>query len=181
MGGDKLFPAVLLWAIFAIQELESRTWYSRPTCRFMWKSWGCYPVESEFQWYYCRAEGYYLWLFLQHSVFSHCNLSLQFLTDYLARHNCKSLAIHIERLKRIILSTFTHLQVCFSINRLSRPSCITSWWWRLSLTWGSFVLLILSVERQLICLLTSRQVMEIKPAWLLEGVLFDILNLNFKS
>jgi HrpA-like RNA helicase len=47
--------------------------------------------------------------------------------DYLARHNCKSLAIHIERLKRIIPSIFTHLQVCFNINRLSRPSCITSW------------------------------------------------------
>ena len=49
------------------------------------------------------------------------------LTDYFARRNCKSRAIHIERLKRIILSTFTHLRVCFSINRLSRLSCITSW------------------------------------------------------
>ena len=49
------------------------------------------------------------------------------LTDNFVRHNYKSLAIHIERLKQIILSTFTHLQVCFSINRLSRPSCTTSW------------------------------------------------------
>ena len=88
---------------------------------------------------------------------SQCVFALQFfllrwLAGYdLARHNCKSLAIHIESSKRIIPSTFTRLQVCFSINLPVNLKVLF-----LSSSWTSD-----------------------GAAMLLEGVLFDILNLTF--
>ena len=65
--------------------------------------------------------------YFYNTVCIHIAILLLEITNYLPRHNYKSPAIHIERLKQIILFIFIRLQVCSSINRLSRPFYITSW------------------------------------------------------
>lgn len=171
MGGYELLTTVLLRTVPSIQKFEPSARYSRSAGGTVRSGWGGHTVESEFERYYSHSEGFVFGILLSDCMVFFVSFWVlgTVLTDtrlFFCRLDYKRVAIRMLHWKRTRRCMFILRQAFSSPIRRPGLCCTMNWSWRQSHIWGMITLH--HFTRKTLTQYYARQLMEIKPQWLLE-------------